>query len=189
MPADYHTHTPLCRHADGPPEAYVEAALIAGLSEFGISDHAPARPEPFDDWRMLEEELPAYFALIERARTHAAGRIPVRAGLECDWLNGCQPWIEELCGRFAWDYLIGSVHYLDGWDFDNPKWLGKWSEVDVDAVWSHYWETYAGMASSGFFDILGHPDLVNLAGFRPVTWIDFTNRPSTRSPPQDVSLS
>lgn len=167
MPADYHSHTPLCHHAEGTPEGYVDAALAAGLSEFGISDHAPAVPEPFDDWRMAESDLPAYFDWIERARGHAAGRIPVRAGLECDWLPGCEGWIESLAGRHDWDYLIGSVHYLEDWDFDNPKWIGRWAEVDVAAVWQHYWSTYADMARSGLFDLLGHPDLVKKFSHRP----------------------
>jgi len=167
MPADYHTHTPLCLHAEGLPEAFVDAALAARLTEYGISDHAPQRPEPFDDWRMQEAELPEYFDWIARARAHAAGRIPIRAGLECDWLNGCEAWIEDLVSRYAWDYLIGSVHYLGDWDFDNPKWLGRWSQSDVDEVWTHYWQTYARMADSGLFDILGHPDLVKKFTFRP----------------------
>ena len=144
----------------GAPEAFVDAAVAAGLSEYGISDHAPHLPEPFDDWRMSVAELPAYFEWIERARAHAAGRIPVRAGLECDWLEGCEPWITDLASRHPWDFLIGSVHYLGDWDFDNPKWLGRWAESDVDAVWTHYWGAYAKMADSGLFDILGHPDLV-----------------------------
>ncbi len=167
MAADYHTHTPLCRHAEGEPETCVEAAVRAGLSEFGVSDHAPARPEPFDDWRMLEAELPAYFDWIARARTAAAGRLPVRAGLECDWLDGCESWIEDLAARHDWDYLIGSVHYLGDWDFDNPKWLGRWTTEDVDQVWEHYWKTYARMADSGLFDILAHPDLVKKFGRVP----------------------
>lgn len=167
MPADYHTHTPLCRHASGEPEAFVDAALHHGLTEYGISDHAPVRPEPFDDWRMLEAELPEYFDWIERARSHADGRIPIRAGLECDWLTGCEPWIESLAGRYAWDYLIGSVHYLDDWDFDNPAWLGRWAETDVDAVWTHYWKSYTAMARSGLFDILAHPDLIKKFSYRP----------------------
>jgi histidinol-phosphatase (PHP family) len=168
MPADYHTHTPLCRHAEGGPEAFVDAALAAGLTEYGISDHAPQRPEPFDDWRMLEAELPEYLEWIARARSHAAGRIPVRAGLECDWLEGCGEWISDLASRFDWDYLIGSVHYLGGWDFDNPKWLGRWAESDVESVWANYWRTYTRMAESGLFDILGHPDLVKKFSYRPV---------------------
>jgi histidinol-phosphatase (PHP family) len=166
VPADYHTHTPLCRHATGGPEAYAAAARAAGLSEYGISDHAPVRPEPFDDWRMDEAELPDYFDWIDRARA-AAGPLPIRAGLECDWLQGCESWIEDLASRYPWDYLIGSVHYLGDWDFDNPKWLGRWAESDVEAVWSRYWKTYAAMARSRLFDILGHPDLVKKFSHRP----------------------
>jgi histidinol-phosphatase (PHP family) len=160
MPADYHTHTPLCRHASGEPEAFVDQALAAGITEYGIADHAPQTPEPFDEWRMLDAEMPAYFEWVERARKHAAGRIPIRVGLECDWIEGNEEWISELAARHPWDYLIGSVHYLGDWDFDNPKWLGRWAESDVDAVWSHYWKTYTRMIDSGLFDIMGHPDLV-----------------------------
>jgi histidinol-phosphatase (PHP family) len=160
VPADYHTHTPLCQHAEGGPEAFIDAALAAGVTEYGISDHAPARPEPFDDWRMLESQLPDYFDWIDRARRHAGDRLPVRAGLECDWLPGCDGWIADLAGRCDWDYLIGSVHYLGDWDFDNPKWIGRWQGEDLEAVWTRYWQGYAAMADSGLFDILGHPDLI-----------------------------
>lgn len=172
MPADYHSHTPLCHHATGEPEEFIDAALAAGLTEFGISDHAPQTPEPFDDWRMSESDLPAYFQWIERATAHASGRIPVRAGLECDWLDGCENWINKLAARHEWDFLIGSVHYLDDWDFDNPKWLGRWAESDVESVWNHYWKTYAKMADSGLFDILGHPDLVKKFAHVPAGDLD-----------------
>jgi histidinol-phosphatase (PHP family) len=172
VPADYHTHTPLCRHAEGEPEAYLTAAIAAGVTEYGISDHAPQMPEPFDDWRMTTAELPEYFQWIERARTHAAGKIPVRAGLECDWLDAGENWISDLAACHSWDYLIGSVHYLSDWDFDNPKWLGRWAESDVDAVWTDYWETYARMADSGLFDILGHPDLVKKFSHVPAGDLD-----------------
>ena len=66
----------MCRHATGSPEEYVEVAIAAGLSEYGISDHAPLVPEPFDDWRMRRDELPEYFAWVDRARACAAG-VPI----------------------------------------------------------------------------------------------------------------
>lgn len=165
MPADYHSHTPLCLHAEGSPEEFAAAAATAGISEYGISDHAPTLPEPFDDWRMRESDLPAYFDWLDRARS--ASPIPVRTGLECDWFDGGETWIESLASRYPWDYLIGSVHYLGSWDFDNPKWLGRWADSDVDAVWSHYWQTYARMAKSQLFEILGHPDLIKKFSYRP----------------------
>jgi len=67
-----------------------------------------------------------------------------------------------------WDYLIGSVHYLGSeFDFDNPKWLGKWAELDVEETWTRYWKTYEEMADSGLFTILGHPDLIKKFGYKP----------------------
>jgi histidinol-phosphatase (PHP family) len=172
MPADYHTHTPLCMHADGEPEAFIQAAITAGVTEYGISDHAPATPEtePFDDWRMLGSQLPEYFEWIARARTEASHHpppLPIRSGLECDWLDGCEPWIEKLTQMHPWDYLIGSVNYLSDWDFDNPIWLKKWAETDVEDAWDRYWTTYINMAESGLFDILAHPDLIKKFGYKP----------------------
>lgn len=167
MPADYHSHTPLCQHAEGTPEQYVQAALIAGITEYGISDHAPVSPDPFDDWRMLSEQIPDYIEWIERAKTAASDHIPVRAGLECDWLSGCEPWIGQLKSKYNWDYFIGSVHYLSDWDFDNPRWLEKWAKTDVEDAWDRYWQAYTDMAESGLFDILAHPDLIKKFGYKP----------------------
>lgn len=155
-------------HAEGEPEEFVRVALERGLREYGIADHAPVKPEPFDDWRMRHEQLSEYYQWIERARLVAAEQMPVRAGLECDWLPDCQEWIESLRGEYSWDYLIGSVHYLaDKWDFDNPVWLGRWAETDVEEVWTQYWKTYAEMVRSGLFEIYAHADLIKKFGYRP----------------------
>ena len=67
MPADYHTHTPLCRHAEGEPEEFVDAAIAAGLDEYGISDHAPAVPEPSrTTWLIISPSWPAVSSDITR---------------------------------------------------------------------------------------------------------------------------
>lgn len=168
MFADYHTHTPLCLHAEGTPEEYVAAALVAGLAEYGIADHAPVTPEPFDDWRMSMADLPAYFAWIERAKLAARGtNLQIRAGLECDWLPNCRKHLTNLREKYDWDYFIGSVHYLSDWDFDNPKWLEKWARLDVADAWQRYWQTYAEMAQSGLFEIVAHSDLIKKFGYFP----------------------
>ena len=47
LPADYHMHTPLCRHAAGEPVDYARRAVEIGLDEIGFSDHSPmARDDP-----------------------------------------------------------------------------------------------------------------------------------------------
>ena len=60
LPADYHLHTPLCRHATGEPADYAKRALAIGLSEIGFSDHSPMRRDDFDDWRMRFDQLDEY---------------------------------------------------------------------------------------------------------------------------------
>ncbi len=166
MLADYHTHTPLCRHATGAPVEYALAAMAMGLAEVGISDHSPM-PEPFDDWRMDLGELDEYFALVAEARA-AVAPFPVRLGLEVDYFPGQEKWIESLADRAPWDYLIGSVHYLaPGWDVDNPKWIGKFSEQPVAEIWQLYFAEYEKCIRTGLFDFVAHPDLVKKFGHRP----------------------
>jgi histidinol-phosphatase (PHP family) len=166
MLADYHTHTPLCGHATGAPVEYALAAMAMGLAEVGISDHSPM-PEPFDDWRMDLGELEEYLALVGEARA-AVAPFPVRLGLEVDYIAGREGWIETLASRARWDYLIGSVHYIaEGWDVDNPKWIGRFTERPVAEIWQMYFAEYEKCIRSGLFDFVAHPDLVKKFGHHP----------------------
>src|SRR5579862_4619457 len=166
MLADYHMHTPLCRHATGSPAEYAASAVAKGMDEIGFADHNPM-PSPFDDWRMDIAELPQYLGLVEEAREKYP-RLSIRLGLECDFIPGQEKWIEELAGRADWDYLIGSVHYIaPGWDVDNPKWIGRFRERPVAEIWDLYWDAYVRCIRSGLFDFMAHPDLVKKFGFRP----------------------
>ncbi len=173
--SDLHTHTPLCHHAKGTPAQYIAAAKAAGLQIYGISDHAPHLPEPFDDWRMSMSDLPAYYEWIAEAREHAGGQLTIQAGLECDWLTGCESHIEHLRRAHPWDYLIGSVHYLPSrnnrrWDFDNPAHLSQWKNLNANELielWKLYWQTYTEMVQADLFEIHGHPDLIKKFSFIP----------------------
>lgn len=158
MPADYHLHTPLCHHANGWPVDHARRAVELGLPEIGISDHSPM-PGYFDDWRMLEGDLPHYFGAVAEAR-HTFPALPIRLGLEVDWLEGGEAWIDTLTGRAPWDYLIGSVHYLGDWNFDNPAGVVRFDQFGVEDAWDRYWHLFGQAARSGRFDIMGHPDLV-----------------------------
>ena len=166
MSADYHIHTPLCRHATGSPAEYARVAANKGLDEIGFSDHNPM-PGPFDDWRMLIGELPRYLEMVQEAREQFPA-LPIRLGLECDFIAGQEAWIEKIAGMADWDYLIGSVHYIaPGWDVDNAKHIGKFSEHPVEEIWALYWKAYEQCVRSGLFDFVAHPDLVKKFGHRP----------------------
>ena len=163
--ADYHLHTPLCHHATGWPTEFAAHAVELGLDEIGFSDHNPM-PAHFDDWRMAREDLPRYLEEVEKARA-AFPELRIRVGLECDFLDGREAWIEELRGMADWDYLIGSVHYLpEGWEVDHPKYIGR-HVGDVEQIWTSYWAAYERCIRGGLFDFVAHPDLPKKFGFRP----------------------
>ncbi|HCN30095.1 MAG TPA: histidinol phosphate phosphatase [Verrucomicrobiales bacterium] len=167
MLTDYHTHTPLCHHAEGSPLDYARHARSIGLAEIGLSDHNPM-PEQFDNWRMALADLPRYFEIVDEARAELPD-FPIRLGLECDYLEGGEDWIEKTARMAEWDYLIGSVHYIhDGIAVDDPKYLSRWSgAADIEAMWAAYWRLYEKMIRSGLFDFYAHPDLAKRFGLRP----------------------
>jgi histidinol-phosphatase (PHP family) len=167
LPADYHMHTPLCRHASGEPVDYARHASEIGLTEIGFSDHSPMRQDDFDAWRMRLDQLDEYVEKVRLAQKEFP-RLTIRLALEVDYLPGHEEWIRELAKRHPWDYFIGSVHYVsDTWDIDNPAKLSEWKKRDPWEVWDLYFERLACAAGSGLFDIIGHADLPKKFGIRP----------------------
>ena len=116
---------------------------------------------------MLAGELSEYVAKVQLARdTHPA--LPIRLGLEVDFIPGHERWIETMARGHDWDYFIGSVHYIfSKWDFDNPKRLAEWAKHDVDEVWADYFNRLTNASTSGLFQIIGHPDLPKKFGHHP----------------------
>jgi histidinol-phosphatase (PHP family) len=166
-PADYHLHTPLCRHATGQPSELAAQAAKLGFLEIGFSDHSPMPRDDFDDWRMKAAELDEYVGLVAAARRAQPG-LEIKLALEVDYLPGTEDWVRDLAARYPWDYLIGSVHYLwGGWAIDNPRQMSAWKEHDPLEIWTLYFERLAMAAESGLFDIIGHADLCKKFCFYP----------------------
>ncbi len=167
LPADYHMHTPLCRHAEGEPVEYARRAVAAGLTEIGFSDHSPMLRDDFDNWRMFNSQLDEYVAQVRLAQK-TFPQLTIRLALEVDYLPGQEAWIRQLAARHPWDYFIGSVHYVsETWDIDNPAKLSEWKKRDAFEVWRIYFERLAMAAESKLFEIIGHADLPKKFGIRP----------------------
>jgi histidinol-phosphatase (PHP family) len=167
FPADYHMHTPLCRHAIGSPTQYAARAVNLGFTEIGFSDHSPMAQDDFDTWRMNLSHLDEYVALVDQARRDHP-HLVIRLALEVDYLPGHEDWIRHLATLHPWDYFIGSVHYLSGsWAIDDPASLSTWREHDPFEVWSAYFDRLTQAAASGLFEAIGHADLPKKFGIRP----------------------
>ena len=163
---DYHMHTPLCGHAVGEPREYAAQAVSIGLEEIGFSDHAPLLSHDDPKITMNIRQLPGYLKMIEDVRERFAGKLRIKIALEADYLPGYEEKTREILQGYDYDYIIGSVHYIRRWAFDNPDEKDHWSEADVNKVYHTYFELLRKSARSKLFDIMGHVDLVKKFGHR-----------------------
>ena len=171
--ADLHTHTALCKHASGTPEEYLAAAQEAGLAYWGVSDHFPA-PAGYDaEFRMAPNDLPRYFGILDSLRAAADGsNLQVFAAAEFDYVPGRMDEVFTALDPFRpkFDYLIGSVHYVGDFAFDDPDKLADWPRYGVDAVWDGYLTDLKAFVGLGGFDVMAHSDLPKKFGFRPTNY-------------------
>jgi histidinol-phosphatase (PHP family) len=161
---------------------FVETARARGLTEIGFTEHPHRfrecrgmypRRDAVSGWvdAQCTESLDDYLRLIEAAR--AAG-LPVKIGLEWDYLPGYERELERLMRLYPWDYAIGSVHWIppvqpDGvwWGFDDLSRTDEWERRDVLAAYRRYFQLIAGAAGTRFFDFIGHADVIKVCGYRP----------------------
>ncbi len=162
MIVDLHNHTPLCKHAKGEPKEYIQKAIENGCKHFGFSDHAPM---DFDrEYRMDFENMDGYEKGIKELQKEFSTKIEILLGYEVDYMVGK---MDSLVLNADVDYLIGSVHFMDGWGFDNPDFIDEYKKRDIDAIYREYFELVRDMAKSGHFQIVGHLDLIKVFGYRP----------------------
>lgn len=164
LPADTHVHTHLCRHAVGEPAAYVRRAEATGVAALGFTDHAPA-PDGYDPaCRMSLDDVPEYFGIVESARRQT--HLPILSGIEADYYPGAPAFLTAWLRAQPFDLVLGSIHYISDWAFDNPAEAGVWESVDLPNAWRKYFRLVADLADSRLFDVMAHMDLPKLFGHR-----------------------
>jgi histidinol-phosphatase (PHP family) len=165
--SDYHMHTPLCGHASGDPSEYAAQAVKIGLQEITFTDHAPLLSHVDPRISMGYAELPRYHQMIEQTRAAFNGKLTVNAGIEADYMPDYEKQTGDMLAAYPYDHVIGSVHFIEKWGFDDPIQLKTWDLKDVNDVYREYFSLLRQSARSGLFDILGHVDLVKKFDFHP----------------------
>ena len=171
MIVDYHMHlrnsSGEIAHDVNAVEPFVEAAQRAGIDEIGFTEHIYYFKQTRSLWTVPYHtercvyDLDAYVHAIVEARGRG---LPVKLGLEVDYVPGREDETGRLLEPYPWDYLLGSIHYVDGLGVDaEPRMIDR---VGVEEAWRRYFDTLAGAAESGLFDSLSHPDLVKIFGAR-----------------------
>lgn len=167
---DLHSHTTRCGHAKGSMAQYIERAQALGLANFGFSDHSHWMLHPYGPrYAMRAEELDDYVADVRamQAEYDRDGARPfhVRLGMEMDFLPSRLGVAREVQRRYAWDYIIGSVHNIGCELLQQPETYELW---DIEDICELYFHQVGRMVRERFCDVIAHLDLPKKMGQRPV---------------------
>ena len=193
--SDYHLH--LHEHgagSGGPPpgvyppghiDRYVEAALARGITEIGFTEHlyrcVESEPVLGRWWERepdarLAAELGAWIGLertlsleryVEVVLDAKARGLPVKLGLEVDFIPGTEQAVLDLLDGIPFDYLVGSVHWIGGWNFMRDSARAEYVRRGADVAFRQYFELETSLASSGIVDALAHVDIIERHRIRP----------------------
>ncbi len=173
---DLHNHTTLCHHAVGSMDEYIKKAIELKIDIFGFSEHAPMDLD--SKYRMKIEEKDFYENRVKDLQEKYKNKIEILLSYEVDFMQNKSFMLDEILQNKKVDYLIGSVHFLQEnnnnlWGFDNPEFIGKYKQKNIDDIWIDYFNAIKQMADSKLFDIVGHFDLIKVFKYLPKQDIRF----------------
>lgn len=168
---DCHSHSAYSGHGSGSVADMVRRADDLGLSTFAQTEHLvlPEGMDPRFETSMSSQTMKRYIEELHEQRerlVHAGSSLQLICGIEADWLPGRADELTELCKPF--EYVLGSVHFIDKRPIDDSRDLSIWDEHGIDGLWRAYFETWLDMAAHpGPITCFSHPDLPKKYGWRP----------------------
>lgn len=155
---DYHTH-PLSHGEDEVKPfhniellmKFIRKAEEKGIEELGFSDHNQfIYNYNWDNLLDVKEN----------------SDISLKFGLEMDYIPGKESEIKKTIKKNCFDYVIGSVHEIDGWIFDHPRYKDNYKNWDIEDLYRAYFRNIESLIESDLFDIVGHLDLIKIFGYK-----------------------
>ena len=158
---DFHMHTFVSYDGRATAAQMLAAAEVAGLREICFTDHLDY--DPLVPQNVLTFDTAQYNAAYTDL-THPY--IKIRRGMEFGMLpDNCRTLKADL-ERRHFDFVLGSVHFVDGLDIYKPKF---WRGISIDAAEVRFLEqTLECVKSHDDFDVLGHLTYITKVRSNPV---------------------
>jgi histidinol-phosphatase (PHP family) len=186
MTIDTDMHSHVSRSSAG---QMIQAAKQKRLRVLGLSEHVFQMEETRSALHHLGLEGPllTFNTYIADVRTSASqANVDARLGLEVDFIPGKNELIHAFIQGYDWDFLIGSVHEIDGVQFEVKH---TWSREEGEALWLHYFELLRRVAISGHFSLVSHPVRMRVNNpYLPPTFGEELERLAAEATRNDVAL-
>ncbi|HYK73756.1 MAG TPA: histidinol-phosphatase [Pseudoneobacillus sp.] len=170
MLTDYHNHLEKGSLTLDYLKQFIQAAEQKEIQEFGISEHAYHFYQTTDilqnqwvnDRRYYD--MDDYLSLFKSAWNN---NLKVKMSIEMDYTPGKHAEMKSFIEKYPFDYVIGSIHWIDDFGIDLIEYQGEWAKRDLFEIYRKYFNQVVTLADSNLFDIIGHIDLVKIFRYIP----------------------
>jgi histidinol-phosphatase (PHP family) len=145
----------------------IASASFRGIEEIGFSDHISLKPVK---WAMPIDSIDQMVKRIQVVQSEETHGVIVKFGVEMDYFYGMERQIHEVLSTLPLDYVIGSVHFIDDWNFDTD--ISEYDNIDINRFYKQYFKLLQQSAKSKLFDIIGHCDLAKKFAYYPTFPLD-----------------
>jgi histidinol-phosphatase (PHP family) len=167
MYKDYHLHTEFSDDSVYPMEEVVKDAIVLGIDELCFTDHVDygVHPDYHDESakivngkKIANVDYPVYVQTINKLSEKYKGQIVLKKGLEFGIQQHTIPFYEKLFSRYAWDFIILSIHQIK----DEEFWLYEYQEGKSQHEYNigYYQELLDVIRKYKNYSVLGHLDLI-----------------------------
>ena len=158
--SDSHMHTIFSTDSDTPMEKMIDGAIAKGLRSICITDHFdkdfPSDTEFGKD--AFQFDLDEYMHTMKKIQKEYEDKIHIRIGIELGLQTHLQEFYQKLTQQYPFDFVIGSVHLVDGKD---PYYREGFAELSDRELYRKGFEnTLENLQHVTAFDVLGHLDYV-----------------------------
>ena len=163
-----------CQHAVDTLEDVIRAYIAQGFAWAGITEHMPPTA---DKWRYpdevdagltaadLQERFARYMKKARELQDAYAEAISLYIGFETEWYPGAPAYALELAREYRPDYVVGSLHHVDGMGIDVSEEGYHRAAVacgGLEALYCRYYDEQLEMLQSLRPAVVGHFDIVRI---------------------------
>lgn len=163
-----------CCHAADSLELVIEEYIRREFAWVGITEHMPPSDERFIypdekaaglDLEAMHNRFGRYIETGRELQQKYASRITIYLGFETEGYAGAVDAVRKLRSQYAPDYILGSVHHVNGIAFDmGPDQYDEalWTAGSYEALYLNYFDRQYELLCALVPEVVGHFDLIRI---------------------------
>jgi len=177
---DAHVHIERGPYKEEWIKKFIDTAKSRGINEIYLLEHS----HRFIEFKKLYSDIISYneyqrnwlskrlninienYVNFIKKRKIIDSSIKIKWGLEICYIKGKEKIIEKVINKYNFNFITGSVHWINGWGFDHKEQF--WNGKNIDEIYDQYYIQMFDLVNSGLFDHLAHPDSIKCFNKFPV---------------------